>query len=145
MADRPQSTNPFRYGDLALDDAFTDRVQELQELKADMRNGQNVVVSQFCFAIYPIVAKMMGAEIVTVPAKKHGHDLPAMLRAITPRTSIVFVANPNNPTGTLAPREEVVQFINDVPDDVLGQLLHLKSRTRHISFMSSRCNINARA
>ena len=44
MADRPQTTNPFRYGDLALDDAFTDRVHELQELKADMRNGQNVVV-----------------------------------------------------------------------------------------------------
>jgi hypothetical protein len=44
MAARPPTTNPFRYGDLALDDAFTDRVQELQELKADMRNGQNVVV-----------------------------------------------------------------------------------------------------
>ena len=44
VADRPQTTNPFRYGDLALDDAFTDRVRELQELKADMRNGQNVVV-----------------------------------------------------------------------------------------------------
>lgn len=79
----------------------------------------NVVVSQFCFAIYPIVAKMFGAEIITVPAKNHGHDLPAMLRAITPETRIVFVANPNNPTGTLAPREEVVGFVNEVPDDVL--------------------------
>ncbi|HEY5042443.1 MAG TPA: histidinol-phosphate transaminase [Verrucomicrobiae bacterium] len=78
-----------------------------------------VVVSQFCFAIYPIVAKMFGAKVVTVPAKNYGHDLPAMLRAITPRTRIVFVANPNNPTGTLAPREEVIQFVNDVPDDVL--------------------------
>ncbi len=88
-------------------------------LLEDEGNGQNVVVSQFCFAIYPIVAKMFGAEIVTVPAKQYGHDLPAMLRAITPRTRIVFVANPNNPTGTLAPREEVIQFVNDVPDDVL--------------------------
>ena len=42
-----------------------------------------------------------------------------MLHAITPRTRIVFVANPNNPTGTLAPREEVIKFVNDVPDDVL--------------------------
>jgi histidinol-phosphate aminotransferase len=81
--------------------------------------GRNVVVSQYCFAIYPIVAKMLGAEIVIVPAKQYGHDLPAMLRAITPRTRIVFVANPNNPTGTLAPREDVIQFVNDVPDDVL--------------------------
>jgi histidinol-phosphate aminotransferase len=88
-------------------------------LLEDGGSGQNVVVSQFCFAIYPIVSKMFGADVVTVPAKQYGHDLPAMLRAITPRTCIVFVANPNNPTGTLAPREEVVRFVNDVPDDVL--------------------------
>jgi histidinol-phosphate aminotransferase len=81
--------------------------------------GTNVVVSQYCFAIYPIVAKMFGAEVITVPARDHGHDLPAMLKAITPDTRIVFVANPNNPTGTLAPREEVIKFVNDVPDDVL--------------------------
>jgi histidinol-phosphate aminotransferase len=81
--------------------------------------GDDVVVSQFCFAIYPIVAKMFGANLVIVPAKDHGHDLPAMLKAITPKTRIVFVANPNNPTGTLAPREEVIQFVNEVPDDVL--------------------------
>ncbi|HXE41553.1 MAG TPA: aminotransferase class I/II-fold pyridoxal phosphate-dependent enzyme, partial [Candidatus Baltobacteraceae bacterium] len=81
--------------------------------------GDEIVVSQFCFAIYPIVAKMMGANVITVPAKNHGHDLPAMLRAITPKTKIIFVANPNNPTGTLAPRAEVIQFVNDVPDDVL--------------------------
>ena len=82
-------------------------------------NDANVVVSQYCFAIYPIVAKMLGANIVTVPAKKYGHDLPAMLRAITPQTRIIFVANPNNPTGTLASREDVIQLVNDVPDDVL--------------------------
>ena len=81
--------------------------------------GDDVVVSQFCFAIYPIVAKMFGANVITVPAINHGHDLPAMLKAVTPKTRIVFVANPNNPTGTLAPREEVIQFVNDVPDDVL--------------------------
>jgi histidinol-phosphate aminotransferase len=79
----------------------------------------NVVVSQYCFAIYPIVAKMSGAEVFTVPAKHYGHDLPGMLRAINSRTRIVFVANPNNPTGTLASREDVVEFVNDVPDNVL--------------------------
>jgi histidinol-phosphate aminotransferase len=81
--------------------------------------GTDVVVSQFCFAIYPIVAKMFGANVITVPAKNYGHDLPAMLRAVTGDTRIVFVANPNNPTGTLAPREEVIKFVNDVPDHVL--------------------------
>jgi len=79
----------------------------------------DVIVSQYCFAVYPIVTKLFGANLITVPAKNYGHDLPAMLRAITPQTRIVFVANPNNPTGTLAPREEVIGFVNDVPDDVL--------------------------
>jgi histidinol-phosphate aminotransferase len=79
----------------------------------------DVVVSQYCFAVYPIVTALFGANLITVPAKHYGHDLPAMLRAITPSTRIVFVANPNNPTGTLAPREEVIQFVNEVPDDVL--------------------------
>src|SRR5580700_2981083 len=81
--------------------------------------GDDVVVSQFCFAIYPIVAKMSGANVITVPAKNYGHDLPAMLRAITPRTKIVFVANPNNPTGTLASKAELLKFVKAVPPEVL--------------------------
>jgi histidinol-phosphate aminotransferase len=81
--------------------------------------GADVVVSQYCFAVYPIVTKLFGANLITVPARNYGHDLTAMLRALTPHTRIVFVANPNNPTGTLAPREEIIQFVNDVPDDVL--------------------------
>jgi len=81
--------------------------------------GTDVVVSQYCFAVYPIVTKLFGANLITVPAKNYGHDLPAMLKAITPRTRIVFVANPNNPTGTRAPREEVIRFIDEVPDAVL--------------------------
>lgn len=88
-------------------------------LEDNGEKGADVVVSQFCFAIYPIVAKMFGAKVITVPAKNYGHDLPAMLRAVTSQTKIIFVANPNNPTGTLAPREEVIQFVNDVPDHVL--------------------------
>jgi histidinol-phosphate aminotransferase len=79
----------------------------------------NVVVSQYCFAIYPIVARMSGAQVITVPAQKYGHDLPAMLRAVTAQTRIVFVANPNNPTGTLVGREELIKFVNEVPDHVL--------------------------
>ena len=81
--------------------------------------GTDIVVSQYCFAIYPIVAKMFGADVITVPANNYGHDLPAMLQAITPRTRIVFVANPNNPTGTLAPREALIKFVNEIPDHVL--------------------------
>ena len=78
-----------------------------------------VVVSQYCFAVYPIVTALFGAKLVVVPAKNHAHDLDAMLAAITPNTRVVFVANPNNPTGTTASREELARFVNAVPADVL--------------------------
>lgn len=84
-----------------------------------MSPGVDVVVSQYCFAIYPIVARLFGANPIVVPARDYGHDLPAMLKAITPRTKVVFVANPNNPTGTLASREEILRLVNEVPKNVL--------------------------
>ena len=59
-----------------------------------------VVVSQYCFAVYPIVTALFGARLKVVPARDFGHDLDAMLAAITPATKVVFVANPSNPTGT---------------------------------------------
>jgi histidinol-phosphate aminotransferase len=81
--------------------------------------GSAVVAAQYCFTVYPIVTHLFGAKLVVVPAKDYGHDLPAMLRAITPRTTVVFVANPNNPTGTLAPREDVLKLVNEAPPHVL--------------------------
>ncbi|MDB6063995.1 MAG: hisC [Pedosphaera sp.] len=84
-----------------------------------MGPGVDVIVSQYCFAVYIIVARMFGANIVTVPAKEYGHDLSAMLAAITPQTRVIFVANPNNPTGTQASRAELVRFVNEVPPHIL--------------------------
>jgi histidinol-phosphate aminotransferase len=84
-----------------------------------LQPGTDIVVSEFCFAIYPIVAHMFGAAVVTVPARQYGHDLPAMSRAITDKTRVVFVANPNNPTGTLAPAQEVLQLVEAVPEHIL--------------------------
>jgi histidinol-phosphate aminotransferase len=81
--------------------------------------NSEVVVSQYCFAVYPIVTHLFGAKLISVPAKNFGHDLPAMLAAITPRTKIVFVANPNNPTGTQAEREDIVRLVNETPPHVL--------------------------
>lgn len=86
---------------------------------AYMAPGVEVVVSQYCFAVYPLVTKLFGAKLVTVPANNLGHDLPAMLRAITPRTRVVFVANPNNPTGTVVTKEELLRFVAQVPAHVL--------------------------
>jgi len=78
-----------------------------------------VVVSEYCFAIYPIVTALFGAKLVTVKAKKYGHNLDAMLKAITPATRVVFVANPNNPTGTVVKPDALLKFINAVPQNVL--------------------------
>jgi histidinol-phosphate aminotransferase len=84
-----------------------------------MGPGGDVIVSQYCFAIYPIVARLLGANVVTVPAKNYGHDLPAMTRAITARTRVIFIANPNNPTGTLAPAKDVQALIKAAPPNVV--------------------------
>jgi histidinol-phosphate aminotransferase len=81
--------------------------------------GAEVVVSQYCFLVYPLMTKLFSANLVTVPAKNFGHDLDAMLAAITPQTRVVFVANPNNPTGTAAPPEALRRFVDAVPPHVL--------------------------
>jgi len=86
---------------------------------AFMQPGVDVVVSQYCFAIYPLTAKLFGANLITVPAKDYGHNLSAMLKAITPQTRVVFVANPNNPTGTVVSRQELADFASRVPKNVL--------------------------
>jgi histidinol-phosphate aminotransferase len=78
-----------------------------------------VVVSQYCFAVYPIVTALFGGKLVVVPAKNYGHDLDAMLAAITPDTRVIIVANPNNPTGTNARREDLARFATAVPENVV--------------------------
>jgi histidinol-phosphate aminotransferase len=78
-----------------------------------------VVVSEYCFAVYPIVTALFGAKLVIVPSKNLGHDLDAMLKAITPATRLVFVANPNNPTGTIVPKDALARFVEAVPSNVV--------------------------
>jgi histidinol-phosphate aminotransferase len=84
-----------------------------------MAPGVDVVMSQYCFAVYPIVARLFGANPIVVPARDYGHDLRAMFEAITPKTRVVFVANPNNPTGTLAARANIRWLVREMPKDVL--------------------------
>jgi len=81
--------------------------------------GADVVVSQYCFVVYPIITHLFGGRLITVPARDYGHDLPAMAQSITPQTRAVFVANPNNPTGTLAPAADLLRLIHQVPSEVL--------------------------
>lgn len=95
-----------------------------QELVLSACNdGDEVVFSWRSFEAYPVVTAVAGAKPVSVPnTPEHGHDLDAMLAAITDRTRVVFVCNPNNPTGALLGRAELERFIDAVPPQVLVAL-----------------------
>jgi histidinol-phosphate aminotransferase len=87
--------------------------------RALLAPGLEAVYSQHAFAVYPLVVQAVGATGIEVPARDFGHDLAAMRRAVTPKTRVVFVANPNNPTGTLVPAHELEAFIAALPREVL--------------------------
>ena len=78
-----------------------------------------VVFSQHAFAVYPLVTQAAGATARVVTAKNYAHDLSAMLAQVNARTRLVFIANPNNPTGTLLPQDELENFIKALPATVL--------------------------
>jgi len=80
--------------------------------------GRAAVYSQHAFAVYPLATQARGARGIVVPAKNYGHDLEAMLAAITPETRVVFIANPNNPTGTFATGGELENFLARARRDV---------------------------
>lgn len=77
--------------------------------------GDEVLFSEHAFAMYPIVTQAASATAVVTPAVDWGHDLDAMLAAITERTRVIFIANPNNPTGTWLGEDELAAFIAAVP------------------------------
>ena len=81
--------------------------------------GRSAVFAQHAFAVYPLATLSTGAELISTPAKHYGHDLAAMRAAIRPDTRIVWIANPNNPTGNFLPYPEVRAFLEAVPQDVV--------------------------
>jgi histidinol-phosphate aminotransferase len=81
--------------------------------------GRAAVYSQHAFAVYPLATQARGARQIVVAAKNYGHDLDAMAKAIDDETYVAWVANPNNPTGTLASVSEMEQFLRRVPERVL--------------------------
>lgn len=97
--------------------------------------GLEAIYSQYAFAVYPLstqatgatgvevpvrdFAQAVGATGVTVPAHDFAHDLDAMLRAVSPHTRLIFIANPNNPTGTLIPSAELHAFLRALRPDVI--------------------------
>lgn len=84
-----------------------------------LSEGDQVISSETSFLVYPILTQACGAEFISVPMKDFRYDLKGILHAITGRTRLIFIANPNNPTGTYVTSEEVEDFLMKVPRDVV--------------------------
>ncbi len=87
--------------------------------RALLAEGDSCVYSQYSFVVYASAVQQRGARHIVVPARDFGHDLQAMAAAIEPSTRLVYVANPNNPTGTLASPQAVEAFLRSVPERVV--------------------------
>jgi histidinol-phosphate aminotransferase len=87
--------------------------------QAFLSPASSSVHAEHAFAVYPIATQSAGAHSIVVPAKDYGHDLPAMRAAIRDDTRVVWIANPNNPTGTFLPWAEMEAFLEGVPQEVL--------------------------
>lgn len=81
--------------------------------------GRNLVMASQAFVVYRLMAAARCAEVIDVPMKQFTHDLSSMARALTPETQMIFIANPNNPTGTLVSEAELDTLIQSIPNDVL--------------------------
>ena len=80
--------------------------------------GTRGVVDEYCFVVYPLAIQAAGGELVRVPSRQWGTDLDALAAAIDADTRIVYIANPNNPTGTWVDNDSLCAFLDRVPEDV---------------------------
>lgn len=81
--------------------------------------GVESLFSQYAFAVYPLSSQAVGAKLVITPAKAYDHDLDRMLQMITPRTRVIWIANPNNPTGTWLTKDALLSFLDQLPTHVM--------------------------
>lgn len=81
--------------------------------------GRSAIVSQYCFLVYPLVVALAGAELIEVPAAQYGHDLKEMRAAVRNTTSLMYIANPNNPTGTSFSLQALEDLLSEIPKGVV--------------------------
>ena len=87
--------------------------------------NDSAVYSEHAFAVYPLVVRAVGAMGIEVPAKNFSHDLEAMLDSIEENTKLIFIANPNNPTGSFIEQSELLKFLEKCPKKLLSFLIRL--------------------
>jgi histidinol-phosphate aminotransferase len=86
---------------------------------AFVQPGQSVIYAEYSFAVYALATQAVGGRAIVVRAKDYGHDLTAMAAAISADTRLIFIANPNNPTGTFIPAAQIEAFLKQVPRHVV--------------------------
>lgn len=86
---------------------------------AFLDRGDEIVTSEHAFIVYKLVAAVFGARTIEVPSPDLRHNLDGIIAAITPKARLIFIANPNNPTGTLAGQEEIDRFMERVPPEIV--------------------------
>lgn len=112
--------------------------------------GVSAVMSEQAFVVYKLVAALYQAEAIEVPTRDFAHDLDAMRAAIRPDTRLVFVANPNNPTGTVVSNEALYRFLDSLPDHVVAvmdeayvELLRPEAQPDTLRYVRERKNVFA--
>jgi histidinol-phosphate aminotransferase len=110
--------------------------------------GLSAVYSQHAFAVYPLATQARGARAIVVPAREFGHDVEAMAAAIADDTRVVWIANPNNPTGTLVASERLEAFVRRVPervivviDEAYNEYLHANLRSPTVAWLKRHPNL----
>lgn len=113
-----------------------------------LNDGDEAISAQYSFAVYQIATQSAGATNVVVPAKDYGHDLEAMAAAVTPATKVVWLVNPNNPTGTFLPHAAVKRFIEQLPasvivvlDEAYCEYLESADQANSISWLAEHPNL----
>ncbi|HZJ38259.1 MAG TPA: histidinol-phosphate transaminase [Chthoniobacterales bacterium] len=86
---------------------------------AFLNRGDDIITSEHAFVVYKLVAAVFGAHTIEVRSSDFRHDLTAIAKAVTPKTRLIFIANPNNPTGTLASQDEINHLVERVPQNVV--------------------------
>jgi len=116
--------------------------------RAFLSPDTEAVYSQHAFAVYPLAVQAIGARGIEVPARNYGHDLDAMARAVTARTRLVFIANPNNPTGTMVGADALQRFIAGLPahvivvlDEAYNEYLPAEVRFDTLSWLAQHANL----
>jgi histidinol-phosphate aminotransferase len=109
---------------------------------------RSAVLSEHAFAVYPLATQARGARSIVVPAKQFGHDLAAMAKAVEADTGVLWIANPNNPTGTFAPASEIEALLQAVPqrvlvvlDEAYNEYLPLESKYDSVKWLKRHPNL----